>query len=370
MKVLMISGDAGVLKPGSVVADRMVEYGNTFGELDILVLTRTKMPDAELASGTRVFSVGGRFYRFWGGYRKAKKLMQENKYDVITAQDAERSFLAWLLSRKFGIPWQMQIHTDIFSSYFVKHSASNKLRVRLAKFLIPRASGVRVVSERIKNSILGLGFKSQEHKITVLPIYLDIDKIRNAPVKMKLHEKYPSRDFIILMPSRLSAEKNIYLALEIMKTIAERFPKTLLLIVGEGPEKESLKQKVKSLKLEANIKFEDWTDDLTSYYKTADLYLLTSNYEGGARAPLEALAAGLPVLMTDVAPANEDVIDGFNGMVVPVGDARAIYQKITEVITIRERLGALKDGAKASFPSVLSKEEYLEQYKKILKDLL
>ena len=65
---------------------------------------------------------------------------------------------------------------------------------------------------------------------------------------------------------------------------------------------------------------EPWRDDLASFYKSFDVFLLPSNYEGWGRAVIEAMAAGLPVVMTDVGLAGEVVKNNENGIVVPVGD--------------------------------------------------
>src|SRR3989344_4839424 len=71
----------------------------------------------------------GRFARLWKGYRAAKYILMLERFDLVAAQEIEHSFLAWLLSSKFNIPWQMQIHTDIFSPYYFRESLFNKLRV-------------------------------------------------------------------------------------------------------------------------------------------------------------------------------------------------------------------------------------------------
>ena len=65
----------------------------------------------------------------------------------------------------------------------------------------------------------------------------------------------------------------------------------MLLIVGDGSELTKLK--AISHKLKANVIFSPWADDLPSYYKTADLFLLTSNYEGYGRTVVEATACDL-----------------------------------------------------------------------------
>lgn len=367
MKVLMISGDAGVLDASSAVAKRMVEYGRTFGSLDILLCR-------------------GSIFNFISGFFRGLKMIRQKRPDVITAQSPEHALFAWIFSKIYRVPWQMQIHTDIFSPYFAGSPASpaggsvfNKIRVLLVKFLIPRASGVRVVSERIKSSLMAYGVRPTA--VSVLPIFLDVKKIKNTPVKIDLHQKYPGK-FIILMPTRVTKEKNIEMALEAIRRLTQidghprgsvqinQRESALLLIVGDGPEKEHLKEFAHSLKLGDNVVFEPAVDfeTLISYYKTADLYLLTSFYEGWPLAPMEALASGLPVVMTDVAPGH--IMDGANGIVVPIGDSRELALKISQLVENPGQLAQLKKGAENSFPTPLSKEKYLELYTKLLKDLI
>ncbi|MDO8523146.1 MAG: glycosyltransferase, partial [bacterium] len=188
MKVLMISGDPGVLDPKSSVAKRMEEYRQAFGELDILLCR-------------------GNIFNFIYGFFRGLKIIWHKKPDAITAQSPEHAVFAWIFSKIYRIPWQMQIHTDILNPYFAKQSLFNWIRVRLAKFLLPRANGIRVVSERIKKSLVN--YKNLlSDRIAVLPVFVDIEKIKKTPVKIDLHKKYPDK-FIILMASRITKEKNI-----------------------------------------------------------------------------------------------------------------------------------------------------------------
>ncbi len=128
------------------------------------------------------------------------------------------------------------------------------------------------------------------------------------------------------MASRLTKEKNIGMAIKAMKGVIKQYPETGLIIVGDGPEKNKLK--AESRKLKANVVFENWTDDLASFYKTADLFLLTSNYEGYGRTVIEAMVANCPVVMTDVGIAGEIIKDGYSGLVVPVGNAKKLEEAI------------------------------------------
>ncbi|MDO8522658.1 MAG: glycosyltransferase, partial [bacterium] len=141
--------------------------------------------------------------------------------------------------------------------------------------------------------------------------------------------------------------------------------------VGDGSEKKHLQDYAQSLKLGDSVVFEPAVDfeTLVSYYKTVNLFLLTSFYEGWPLAPIEALASGLPVVMTDVVSGHETIKDGVNAAIVPIGDSRALALRISQLIESPEKLAQLKKGAENSFPNPLSKEKYLELHTKLLKDI-
>ena len=254
-----------------------------------------------------------------------------------------------------------------------QESWGNKLRVLLAKFLLPKADGIRVVSERIKNSLVA-NRQSLIARISVLPIFVDVKKIQSAKIKTDLHKKYPEYDFIILMASRLTKEKNIFMAIEAIKEILKRKnlnPKPftlnpLLLIVGDGPERKNLELRIMNYELGNNVKIENWTDDLASYYKTADLFLLASNYEGYGRTVIEAMASRLPVVMTDVGLAGELLIDDLGGRIAPVGDAGAFMEAILELIGNFAKREEFKKNSLKLLEKWPVKQEYLENYKKLL----
>ncbi len=374
MKILMISRDAGILKEGSDVQKRMAEYGALADELHIVVFAKqlathnAQLTTRKISSNVWVYPTNSRNKWFYvcDAYAVAKRIISisyklKAKSWLVTTQDPfETGIVGWLIARKYRVPLQLQVHTDLFSPYFARESGLNRVRVRIAKFLIPRASGIRVVSERIKRSLKAKSYKPKAEPI-VLPIFVDAQKIKDAPIKTDLHKKYPQFDFIALMASRFTKEKNIPMALAAMAEIAKKHPKAGLVIVGDGPKEAQLKLLATRYSLLSHVVFEPWTDDLASYYKTADIFVLTSNYEGYGRTPIEAEAAGCPVIMTDVGIAGEIVKDGENGIVVPVGDAQALADAIGSAIEKKEVF-------RASLPEQSTKEEYLIAYKKTWKN--
>lgn len=379
MKVLSIGSERNLFVNNSEAQKRIKEYGRIFEELRIIVFTDAALgyPNLQLESNVSVYPTNHRIKLFylWNAY-KIVKSWRGWKPDVITCQDPMAAgFAGWPLKMLLGVPLQLQIHTDIFSPYFWRESLKNKISVILAKFLLPKADKIRVVSERIKQSLVS-SIKCQVSKIVVLPIFVDVKKIQAAKIKINLHQKYPNYDFIILMASRLTREKNIGMAIEAFDSVkrpaggearqgrqASSVKNPLLLIVGDGPKREAFKSQITNYKLQNNVILEPWTSDLVSYYKTADLFLLTSNYEGYGRTVVEAMAAGLPVIMTDVGLAGELLIDDLDGRVVPVGNEKALAAAILELQENSAKREEFKLNSLKLLEKWPDKKEYLEKYK-------
>ncbi len=366
MKILMIGTDKKIFEDSSEARQRMIEYGRLAEQLHIIVfstrkfqITNSKLqtnsnPSAggQISENTFLYPTNSfsRWCYIFDAAKIAKKIIGSSggKF-LITSQDPfETGMAGWLAARKLKIPLQLQIHTDFLNSYFRQESFLNKIRVLLAKFLIPRAACVRVVSERIKKSL-------PQAKVRVLPIFIDINKIKNAPIKTNLRRKYPRFDFIILMASRLTAEKNIGLAVEATAEAIKDYPKTGLIIIGNGPEQKNLKFQISNLKINENIIMEDWTDDLASYYKTADLFLLTSNYEGYGRTIIEAVVSGCGVISSKVGIADEILL---KENIFEVGNKEQLKEKIIKAVR-----GELKMPNADYLAKMSTKEEYLRAYK-------
>jgi len=369
MKLLVIGSDRNLFKKNSDIWDRYLDYGKLFEEIHIIVFSHKKLGNQNTKIGDNVFIYPTnhicKLLYLWSVYRVAGWVFVNSKLKIINCRDNfvvscqdpfESGLAGWLVKKIYKIPLQIQIHTDFLSSYFWQESLINKFRVFLAKFILPRADGIRVVSERIRRSLVTCHL-SRVTKIEVLPIFVDSSVIKSVPITIDLHKKYSQFDFIILMASRLTKEKNIPMAIEAMTELTKKYPKLGLVIVGSGPELQSLKIINSKLKIENSIIFEPSVDHNTlfSYYKTADLFLLTSNYEGYGRSVIEAMVAGLRVVMTDVGLAGESIINRGNGIIIPVGDEKSLIMAVSSIISNKSE--------SLNYSAEMTKEQYLKLYK-------
>ncbi|MFA6295370.1 MAG: glycosyltransferase [Candidatus Paceibacterota bacterium] len=347
MKLLMISTDRLVFKKDSSVALRVIEYAKSYEELHIIVFNTKFNPSADeqtvkpnptidvqniirsqveqsrdgntriqLSNNCWVYPTRSRFkleYPF-DGIRIASSVIRNRGITDISCQDPFlTAAVGTSLKRRFSIPLEIQIHTDIGSPYYT-YNFSNKIRKILAKRYLPQADNIRVVSDRIKqylieqlnNSSKRSGVKL-ELNIEVRPIVVDTERIKNTPIGVDLHKKYPQFEKIVLMASRLEPEKDIELAIKAWPEVLKKFSTTGLIIVGDGSQISNLKSQISKLHLDDFIILESWVNQATlaSYYKTADIFLNTSLFEGYGMTLVEAQAAGCKIISTDVGVARE-----------------------------------------------------------------
>ena len=296
---------------------------------------------------------------------KSKLQISNDKSNwVVTTQDPfETGLVGMKVAKKFNIPFHIQVHTDFLSPHFSK-GFLNKIRLKIANKTLPLADGVRVVSNRIKDSIINSKLKNQNSKITVMPVFVDAEKIENSLAVFDLRAKYPQFNKIILIASRLEPEKDVHTALKAFSEVVRSNPKVGLVIVGDGSEKEILMSNVKSQKLDEHVVFEGWQDDLNSYYKGCDIFLNTSLYEGYGMTLIEASLNKKPMVTTDVGIAGGGgvLIHAQHALVAPVGDAGRIAGYLNSFL--RDSNGARAMGLRAYTKvsgEVISQEKYYEE---------
>lgn len=329
-KLLMISTDRRIFDATSAVRARQIEYARDWDEVHIIVFATKKIAgEMNIAPNVWVYSTRSRtkfFYPF-DAIRLGRFIITRRGITDITCQDFSFTAMAGVsLAKEFKTVLEIQVHGDIGSPNF-GYTLGNRLRKALALKYLPAADHIRVVSNRIKEYLVS-SLSIAAEKIEVRPIAVSVDWIKNSPVTVDLHKKYPDYSPVILMASRLEKEKNIELAIEALKEVVKSYPKAGLIIVGDGTREKKIITKAQKMSLTDRVKIEPWADQTTlaSYYKTADLFLNTSLFEGYGMTLVEAVAANCPVVSTDVGVAAE------LGAVITSFDPEDVSQKIIEIL--------------------------------------
>ncbi len=150
-------------------------------------------------------------------------------------------------------------------------------------------------------------------------------------------------DRLVMTAGRLHRQKGFDCLIQAMAVVHTACPRVKLLILGEGEEENNLKKLARSLELTDRIQFLGLRPDVDRLLHCIDLFVLPSRWEGLPNAVLEAMAAGKPVVATEVGGIPELVVRGVTGMIVPPQDVHALAEAIKALLSDEPR--ALSMGA-------------------------
>ncbi len=139
-------------------------------------------------------------------------------------------------------------------------------------------------------------------------------------------------DQVVSIVGRLRPEKNHLLLFGAAEALGQEFPRLRVLVVGEGDEEPRLQEWVRQHRLEQRVQFLGRREDVPALLAAADLHVLCSNHEGMPNAVLEAMAAGRPVISTDVGGVPEIVRPGIDGLLIRPGDQVALTSAIGQLL--------------------------------------
>jgi glycosyltransferase involved in cell wall biosynthesis len=255
---------------------------------------------------------------------------------VLTVQSPfELGLIGLIVSMCSRVPLEVQVHGDFYSrEYWRMESRGNRFRYQLGLFVLRRANRVRVVGERIRTSLVSR--KVTRERITVLPIQTALTSFLEAAPR----PLWPDTNRLtIISVARFSREKNISLLLRAFKSVNHAYPDTQLVLVGEGAEERKLRADIAALwpNKDAPVLIYPWQSDVAAVMKAADIFALTSDYEGYAMVLGEAMASGLPIVTTDVGCVGELCLSDVHALVVPPRDEAALTHAFTTLVMDADR---------------------------------
>lgn len=348
MRILSLSLDRTILDPQSAAAKRQV-LAYAGHEAVIVVVASGTAKDIELAPGVRVKTFGGTskfgaFMQAWAHLRMAEPS------DVVTAQEPVfTGLLALRVARRMRCALHVQDHSGMFGRP-VFDTRERFLRP-VAKFVLRKADRVRTVSERGKRGLVSIGVA--ENKIDVIPIATDVSRFASVDRSHVMSDQ-------MLCVSRLEKEKGIGVLLSAFHLLHTKHPEMSLVIVGDGSERATLEKLARSLRIGDAVMFAGMQSDVTSYLARAGVYVQPSYFEGWGLAVIEAAAAGLPIVMTDVGCAGEIIKDGESGLVVPPGNVKALAEAMERVLSDAALRRTLGEAAQRAVAPLLGPEATAE----------
>ncbi len=297
--------------------------------------TEFPMEETHCNGKLRIFRVGEKcsqdfFSRIkWG--RKLQKVIlekhREKPYDLIHAM---ANFPGWpgkKLSKKLKIPLVFTVHGSGLEA--IKDMYGSGLKSKFIYFTESYLQTKITYNHEITVDSSFLRFPNRNKKITVIPNGVTLEKFDSVKIER-------SSFFKILWVGRLHPQKGLTYLLEALAKIKEELEKKKVEVhlIGGGELEEELKEKAERLELGKIVKLRGkiYGEELIKEYISSHLFVLPSLYEGQPLTLLEAWAAKLPVIVTDVGGNKDFVVEGENGSLIPAKDVEKLAQTILSAV--------------------------------------
>lgn len=151
---------------------------------------------------------------------------------------------------------------------------------------------------------------------------------------LKCHHEYKNEIVKIVSVGRLSKQKNFQLIIDVAQLLQKDYPQLKFLIYGDGEEKDNLQASIKNKKLTERVILKGNVENIADELNNADMFIMSSDFEGMPNALMEAMALGLPSISTNCPSGPADLIKNDEyGVLVPINDVKAMAVAVEIMIS-------------------------------------
>jgi glycosyltransferase involved in cell wall biosynthesis len=203
-----------------------------------------------------------------------------------------------------------------------------------------RTDGTILVSRHLERYLQERGTRLPRPAV----VYNGIDP---APFEAIARPSLGGREPVLLMVARLDVAKDHATLVDALALLRDRGRQVRLRLAGDGPLRADIESRVRRHRLESQVELLGYRDDLVALHDQCDVVVLSTHFEGFGLALVEAMAAGRPVIATDVAAVPEVVADGRQGLLVPPRDPAALAAAIARLLDDPEEARAMGQRGRA-----------------------
>lgn len=304
--------------------------------------------------------------------------LKSKKIELIHIQTPFSLGLQGIIKAKIlKVPLVGTFHTMVADLQYLKHFKMNyslfeKAIWRCIRSLYyNRCDLITCPSETTKNELLQHRFK---RPIKVISNGIDYSIFDNSRWK-KVKEEYNKDGKLLLFVGRIAHGKNIPYLLECFKLVLKKLPKTKLLIVGDGPQRKEIKDKIKELRISKNVimagSIEHKQLVKSSVFGACDLFVTASTTETQGIALLEGQVNGLVCVGVDKRGISNLIRDGYNGYLIKEGNKQEFADKVVKLLQDKKlynrmKLNTLKEIKKHELNNVIGQWE--KEYFNLIKN--
>ncbi len=298
---------------------------------------------------------------YLGTSRALRRLIEERAPDVVHSHGDVALFdlgPAYALSKPAPL-----IHTYHFGNYphiRKRHLYAQAFYARFADQLV-------AVSDHQRQAVIKHMFVPPARIHTVLNGVADRpDLSQPERVAAKRAELGLAPDDIALgCVAVLTEQKGVTYLLQAARKLLPRDPRLKLLIVGGGRLFEPLQQEAAELGLGEHVIFTGWREDVREILPALDIFVMPSLWEAMSIVLLEAMAAGCPIVATDVGDNAKFVHDGETGLIIPPRQPNALVEAVAKLVEDPQRRARFGEAARAHYLAELTLENMIRHYERL-----
>jgi len=293
------------------------------------------------------------FFSFW----KLKKIIRDLKIDLIHSHSRTTQVLGELLGRVSAKPHIFTCHG------FFKSRLSRR-------FFGGWGQKVIAISLQVKEHLV-VDFKLDEKLISIIHNGIDTKNFGDFSNRDNLRRQLSEgADFLVGIIARLSDVKGHTYLIAAMQEVIKNFPKTKLLIIGQGKTREVLIKETRDLGLESSIVFIPEAKDTKVLLAAMDIFVMPSLQEGLGLALMEAMAQGLAVVGSEVGGIKTLIEDKVNGLLVPPANAPALAEAMIVLLKSPQLRMSLGLRAREFIAANFSQEEMVDKTEIVYQQVL
>ena len=241
-------------------------------------------------------------------HKELKKVLKENNYKIVHSHISTMSVFSLFAAKCAGVPVRIA-HSH--STTNKKEKKKNLMKQVLRPFSKVFATNYMCCSELAGRWLFG-DKEYDKGNVYLLNNAIDLDKFKyDEKLRKKKRKELGIKDDTLVIGhlGRFVAQKNHTFLIDIFNEIHKKNNNSILLLAGQGPLMEDIKNKVKDLNLDDSVKFLGQRNDANELYQAFDVFLLPSLYEGLPVVGVEAQAAGLLCYLSDDMTKETKVLD-------------------------------------------------------------
>ncbi|HWQ28590.1 MAG TPA: glycosyltransferase [Dehalococcoidia bacterium] len=267
--------------------------------------------------------------------------LRERRIDVLHCHLPYTGVVGRLAARLAGVPCVVYTEHNVQQRYHVVTRLANQTTVRLADLTI-------AVSDEIRDSLLRSPL-TRGADVRTIQNGVDADALEEAAAAGGVREEFgiPRDRLIVGVVSVFRAQKRLDLWLRTAAAIALAEPRSVFMVVGDGPGAPELRALAGELGLDGRVIFTGLRHDAPRLIAAFDVFMMSSIYEGLPVAVLEAMALGRPVVSTSVGGLPDVIEDRHSGLLVAPDDRAALAQRVLDLLADPAERRRLGDAARA-----------------------